>query len=116
MIDIFFSEIEKVEKDLDTLQIFIDNYEFIAGKDDLYNSNYIEKFKSLNCNLVMGAEKGLWPPTNYTHLYENKRAINDSKYLNSGTYFGYTNKIVNHVPFGFCEELLNCFGFECHFV
>lgn len=44
MIDIFFSEIEKVEKDLDTLQIFIDNYEFIAGKDDLYNSNYIEKF------------------------------------------------------------------------
>ncbi len=44
MIDIFFSEIEKVEKDLDTLQIFIDNYEFIAGKDDLYNSNYVEKF------------------------------------------------------------------------
>jgi hypothetical protein len=44
MIDIFFSEIEKVEKDLDTLQVFIDNYEFIAGKDDLYNSNYVEKF------------------------------------------------------------------------
>jgi len=44
MIDIFFSEIEKVEKDLNILQIFIDNYEFIAGKDDLYNSNYIEKF------------------------------------------------------------------------
>lgn len=44
MIDIFYSEIEKVEKDLDTLQIFIDNYEFIAGKDDLYNSNYVEKF------------------------------------------------------------------------
>lgn len=44
MIDIFFSEIEKIEKDLDTLQLFIDNYEFIAGKDDLYNSNYIEKF------------------------------------------------------------------------
>jgi hypothetical protein len=45
----------------------------------------------------MGAEKGLWPPTNYTHLYENKRAINESKYLNSGTYFGYTDKIVNHL-------------------
>ena len=57
----------------------------------------IEKFKSLNCNIVMGAEKGLWPPTNYTHLYENKRAINDSKYLNSGTYFGYTNEIVRHL-------------------
>jgi hypothetical protein len=57
----------------------------------------IEKFQSLNCSLIMGAEKGLWPPTNYTHLYENKRAINESKYLNSGTYFGYTDKIVNHL-------------------
>jgi hypothetical protein len=44
MIDIFFSEIEKVEKDLDVLQNFIDNYEYVSGKDDLYNSNYIEKF------------------------------------------------------------------------
>ena len=57
----------------------------------------IEKFQSLNCSLIMGAEKGLWPPTNYTHLYENKRVINDSKYLNSGTYFGYTDKIVYHL-------------------
>jgi hypothetical protein len=57
----------------------------------------IEKFKSLNCNIVMGAEKGLWPPTNYTHLYDNKRVINDSKYLNSGTYFGYTDKIIYHL-------------------
>lgn len=57
----------------------------------------IEKFKSLNCNIVMGAEKGLWPPTNYTHLYDNKHVINDSKYLNSGTYFGYTDKIIYHL-------------------
>jgi hypothetical protein len=39
----------------------------------------------------------LWPPTNFTHLYDKKRAINDSKYLNSGTYFGYTDKIVFHL-------------------
>ena len=26
-----------------------------------------------------------------------------------------SDEIVNHVPFGFCEELLNCFGLECHF-
>jgi hypothetical protein len=57
----------------------------------------VDKFKSLNCNIVMGAEKGLWPPTNYTHLYENKRVINESKYLNSGTYFGYTDKIIYHL-------------------
>lgn len=57
----------------------------------------VENFKSLNSSIIMGAERGLWPPTNYTQLYENKRAINDSKYLNSGTYFGYTDKIVTHL-------------------
>ena len=44
MIDIFSSEIEKVEKDIKTLETFIDNYEYISGKDDLFNSNYVEKF------------------------------------------------------------------------
>lgn len=44
MIDIFSSEIEKVEKDIEILEDFINNYEYIAGKDDLFNSNYIEKF------------------------------------------------------------------------
>lgn len=57
----------------------------------------IDKFESLNCSIIMGAEKGLWPPTNFTHLYENKRVINDSKYLNSGTYFGLTEKVVFHL-------------------
>ena len=57
----------------------------------------IEKFHSLNCSIVMGAEKGLWPPTNFVHLYQNKRAINESKYLNSGTYLGYTDKVIYHL-------------------
>lgn len=46
MVDVFSSEIEKAENDLSKLELFIDNYEFISGKDDLYNSNYIEKFDS----------------------------------------------------------------------
>ena len=81
----------------------IGNYEYILFLDATDTNfikspeNLIEKFQKLNCDVVMGAEKGLWPPTNFTHLYENKRAINDSKYLNSGTYFGYTDKIVNHL-------------------
>jgi len=44
MLDIFTSEIEKLEKDVDVLENFVNNYEYLAGKDDLYNSNYIEKF------------------------------------------------------------------------
>lgn len=46
MVSILSSEIEKVEKDINDLELFINNYEFISGKDDLYNQNYIEKFDS----------------------------------------------------------------------
>ena len=46
MVDIFSSEIDKVEEDLNKLELFIDNYEFISGKDDMFNANYVEKFNS----------------------------------------------------------------------
>jgi hypothetical protein len=80
-----------------------DNYEYILFLDAT-DTNFIkppdgiiEKFEKLNCSIIMGAEKFLWPPTNYSHLYENKRKINDSKFLNSGTYFGYSEKIAYHL-------------------
>jgi hypothetical protein len=60
-------------------------------------TNIIDKFKDLSCSIVMGAEKGLWPPTNYTHLYEKKPILSEYKYLNSGTYFGYTDKVIDHM-------------------
>lgn len=44
MVDVINSEIEKVEKDLNLMDSFINNYEFLSGKDDLFNSNYIENF------------------------------------------------------------------------
>ncbi len=47
MVDVFSSEILKLESDLNQLQLFIDNYEFLSGKDDLFNANYVEKFDSL---------------------------------------------------------------------
>lgn len=50
MVDVLSSEISKVEKDLYNLQIFIDNYEFLSGKDDLYNSNYLENFDNFTNN------------------------------------------------------------------
>jgi hypothetical protein len=54
-------------------------------------------FKTFSCSIVMGAEKGLWPITNFTHLYEKKPILTEYKYLNSGTYFGYTEKIIDHM-------------------
>lgn len=44
IIDVYSSEIKKIEKDINNLEYFINNYEFISGKDDLFNSNYLEKF------------------------------------------------------------------------
>lgn len=46
MVDILFAEIEKNETELDQLESFIDNYEFMAGKDDSFNANYVEKFNN----------------------------------------------------------------------
>jgi hypothetical protein len=60
-------------------------------------NNLIDKFKTFSCSIVMGAEKGLWPITNFTHLYEKKPILTEYKYLNSGTYFGYTEKIIDHM-------------------
>jgi len=65
---------------------------FIKKPDDL-----IDNFKLFNCSILLGAEYGLWPPTNYTHLYETKPKITDKFYLNSGTYIGYTEKIIFHL-------------------
>lgn len=49
MINIISTDIEKAEEDLKNLELFINNYEFLSGKDDLYTGNYIEKFdNSLN--------------------------------------------------------------------
>ena len=60
-------------------------------------TDIVEKFSELNCSLIMGAEKGLWPPTNYVHLYEKKQTSGENKYLNSGTYFGLTERIIFHL-------------------
>lgn len=46
MVNIFSSEIEKIEKDIENLKYFADNYYFLSGKDDMYNKSYIDKFDS----------------------------------------------------------------------
>ena len=40
------------EKDIKNLETFIDNYEFISGKDDLYTFSHIEKFDNLNNSYI----------------------------------------------------------------
>lgn len=46
--DALISKISKLEKDILYLENFVDNYEFISGKDDLYNYSYVENFDNIN--------------------------------------------------------------------
>jgi FkbM family methyltransferase len=60
-------------------------------------NNIIDSFKEYDCSVLLGAEYGLWPPTNYEHLYDSKPKLTDKFYLNSGTYIGYTDKVIYHL-------------------
>lgn len=81
----------------------VGNYEYILFLDATDTNfisspeNIINKFKEFDCSVVLGAEYGLWPITNYTYLYDEKPKLSDKFYLNSGTYIGYTDNIVYHL-------------------
>ncbi len=52
MIEIMLSEISKTEKNISALETYINNYDFISGKDDLYNNSYVENFDNFfNSNI-----------------------------------------------------------------
>ena len=45
--DTMLTRIAKLEQDIGYLENFIDNYNFISGKDDLFNFSYIENFDNM---------------------------------------------------------------------
>ena len=70
---------------------------FIDGYDVLINSNnedIINKFKSYNCNILLGAELNCFPPDYKEKMDKiNNNEINFYKYINSGGYIGYSKNI-----------------------
>lgn len=60
---IYESEIRKIEKDIDHLENFVDNYQFIVGEDDLFNFNYLENFdndlKANKSNIILSDRDGV---------------------------------------------------------
>lgn len=46
MTEVMLSQIAKAEKTISYYENYINNYEFISGKDDLYNFSYVENFDS----------------------------------------------------------------------
>jgi hypothetical protein len=44
MANVFGGELEKIEKDLSFLNAYVNEWSFISGEEDLYNSSFIENF------------------------------------------------------------------------
>lgn len=44
MASVMYSEIAKLEKNIKELEIYIDNFSFISGEDDLFNGSFVETF------------------------------------------------------------------------
>jgi len=74
--------------------LFVDATDTNFYKDP---SDIIDTFKSFNKSIIFCGEKELWPHTQYTNMYDNKERLGPFKFLNSGGYIGYTEKIVSHL-------------------
>lgn len=93
------------------------NYEYFLltdATDVTYNRDF-EKWKSIlehyNTNILFGAEKFLWPTTDYSHLYSTKKIPTEFKYLNAGvvlahtkTYIGLLKKVIERELVGLCDQ------------
>lgn len=49
------------------------------------------------CNILFGAERNLWPPTDYSYLYENKKVSSFYKFLNAGVFCAKPQYFISHV-------------------
>lgn len=73
---------------------------FLDATDTNFYSNpnrLIDDFESNETSIIFCSERGLWPPTKYSHLYDERPKLSKSCYLNSGVYFGHVNKVIEHL-------------------
>lgn len=54
----------------------------------------MEEYK---CDILFGGERNLWPNTDYSFKYENKKNLSQYKYLNAGVFCAKPLPFVNHV-------------------
>ncbi len=62
------------------------------------NINSIDSImKEYNCDILFGAERNLWPNTNYSHLHDNKNIQTPYKFLNAGVFCAKPKSFLSHV-------------------
>ena len=90
----------KAVKTLEYLIGLADSYQHILFMDAL-DTNFVKPideildvFSSYGKDIVFCAEKGLWPPTKFNHLYETKTVPSVYRYLNAGMWIGKTESVI----------------------
>lgn len=98
---IYFHKIVKVKEYIK--ENILGRYKYILFLD-AFDTNFIREpsdiidlFDSFDCNIVFSGEQGIWPKTDFSHLYEKKEKLSPFCYLNAGGYIGYTDKIFEHL-------------------
>jgi hypothetical protein len=89
---------QKIENiPIDDIVCFIDGYDVLVNAD---NEEIITKFKSYNCNLVVGSELNCFPEFYKERMDAvNENRVNLYKYVNSGGYIGYAKSIMDMLNF-----------------
>lgn len=78
----------------DDIICFIDGYDVLVNSD---NEDILNKFKSYDCDFLIGAELNCYPEYYKTRMDGiNQNTDNFYKYINSGGYIGY-NKTIKHM-------------------
>jgi hypothetical protein len=80
----------------------LNNYEYFILLDAtdvgyVGNINNIDKImKEYDCNILFGAERNLWPNTDYSYLYQEKKINSAYKYLNAGVFCAKPEFFISH--------------------
>ena len=95
----------------------LDNYDYFILLDatDVAYVGGISNIDSImteyNCDILFGAERNLWPNTEYSHLHDKKNITTPYKFLNAGVFCAKPESYVKHIYnilerklFGLCDQ------------
>jgi len=81
----------------------LDKYEYFILLDAtdvgyINNLNSIETImKEYDCDILFGAERNLWPNTDYSHLHDEKNIKTHYKFLNAGVFCAKPQSFLSHI-------------------
>lgn len=104
----FVSKILKTKQTISNLPkndiiCFVDAYDVLCFADS--EKEIIDKFKSYDCDLLMGAETNSYP-YGYEDKYPNTEHTTNYKYINSGGFIGYKSAVMELYSWKSDDEII----------